>query len=98
MLNLLIIAEKKDAVTELSSGLTRNGYSCPVVSEENEVVTQLAKQTPDVILVATRDYHRMQELSQRVKQGKALPVIALVTRDALDIMNVPYNICVEPAD
>ncbi|MDP3879937.1 MAG: response regulator transcription factor [Dehalococcoidales bacterium] len=92
MLNLLIIAENKDAVTGLSSSLVRNGCSCPVVSGEKELATQLTRQTPDAILMATSDYQKIEDLSRRVKQSQDLPVIALVARDTLDAMNSQQSI------
>ena len=87
MLRLLIIAQVSEALAGLSSGLIRNGFACSILSHGNGLMGQITAESPDLILVET-DGHwvnsRMWQLAERMKQGRPLPIIALVGRDTLD--------------
>lgn len=100
MFNLLIISEKNASVTELCSRLVRNGYSCPVITDENEAIEQITGRDPDLVLLTT-SATRIRELCQKIKQKRDLPIIALVTRAMLNSVNGHQDIddfLVEPYD
>ncbi len=87
MVNLLIIGYKSKAVEELHSELIRNGFACSVISRGNEVIEQIAAQSPDLILVEMDDHlvdSRMRQIAEKMKQKRPLPIIALVAREMLD--------------
>ena len=105
MFSIFIIAEKSKTVTELRSGLIQNGFACSITSDGNEVIGQIAKQDPDLVLVEV-DGHLVnsgiRELCQRIKRERHLPIIALVCMETLhsvdshldmdDFVLRPYNV------
>jgi len=105
LFSIFIIAEKSKTVTELRSGLIQNGFACSITSDGNEVIGQVAKQDPDLVLVEV-DGHLVnsgiRELCQRIKRERHLPIIALVCMETLDdidghldvddFISNPYNV------
>ncbi len=105
MFSILIIATESKAVTELRSGLTQNGFVCSVTADGNEVIGQVAKQDPDLVLVEVAGHlvnSGIRELCQRTKLERHLPIIALVAGETLDdidghldvddFITNPYNV------
>ena len=87
MFSILIIATESKAVTELRSGLTQNGFVCSITADGNEVIGQVTKQGPDLVLVEMAGHlvnSGIRELCQRTKLERRWPIIALVTGEALD--------------
>ncbi len=91
MFSILIIAAESKAVTELRSGLTQNGFVCSVTADGNEVIGQVARQDPDLVLVEVTGHlvnpvirEFCQRTKQRTKRERRLPIIALVAGETLD--------------
>lgn len=87
MLNLLIIAQESKALEELSAGLVQNGFACSVIPPSQEIMEQVACQSPNLVLAemdSRWSTSRIRELSQRIKQETHLPIIALITREVFD--------------
>ncbi len=94
MFSILIIATESKAVTELRSGLTQNGFVCSVTADGNRVISQVARQDPDLVLVEVAGHpvnSAIKELCRSTRQRagleRLLPVIALVAEDRLDDIN-----------
>jgi len=83
--SILILAEVSEPIVELCSGLTRKGYDCSIspVGEDEKA--------PDLVLVET-DSFKMKTLSQGIKRDINLPIIALVHREMLDVVNTHLGI------
>ncbi len=104
MPRLLIIAQESEVLAELSSGLIRNSFACSILPYGNGLMEQIATQSPDLVLVEM-DGHLtnsgIRELCQRIKLEGQLPIIALVTREVLDSLDIDLNIddfVIKPCD
>lgn len=104
MPRLLIIARESNTQAGLYTSLARSGFACSFVSNNNEVLAQLSRQPPDLVLVEIdgRSMNStMWELIQDVRQQRHLPTIALVSEEMLesidgnldldDFLTSPYN-------
>lgn len=88
---LLIIAEENQGISELHSGLVQKGFVCAIASAKDDGIKKIVEQAPDLVLVAMNGQSansRMQELSQKIKQERPLPIMALVNKEALDSLDV----------
>lgn len=92
MFSILIIGQTSKAIAELHSGLAQNDFTCSVVSYEDDLVKRLVEQPPDLVLVEMDTHFGIQELSQKIKQGKHLPIIALVNREMLGSIDANLDI------
>ena len=94
MSSVFIIAEENEAVNELRLGLSQNGFACSITSDGKKVMEQVAEQAPDVVLVEINGHwvSSRQELSQRLKRKRPLPIIALVSKERLDSLDGDLNI------
>jgi len=91
LFSILIIAAESKAVTELRSGLSQNGFVCSVTAAGNEVIGQVARQDPDLVLVEVTGHlvnsvirALCKSAKQRTKLERRLPIIALVAGETLD--------------
>lgn len=92
MVTLCIVAEDRQAVDELCGRLTGDGYSCSVVSGVGEVTACAIEGAPALVLLQSGSYSRMRELARAIKQGRDIPVIALLHREMADNLDVePVN-------
>ncbi len=87
MFRILIFAEGDKSVEELSLRLTQRGYSCSLATKDRRVTEQIAKHTPDLVLVTGDSHARIEELSRQIKRDKNLPIIALVDPETLNMAN-----------
>jgi len=90
MLRLLMIAQETEALAELRSEITRNGFACDIVSQGEGVLEEITTHRPDLVLVemgGNLPAAGMQELVRRLKGERRLPVIALLPGDTLDSLN-----------
>jgi two-component system alkaline phosphatase synthesis response regulator PhoP len=88
---LLIITEESQGISELYSGLVQKGFACEIASAKDDGIKKIVEQAPDLVLVAMNGHwanSRMQELSQKIKQERPLPIVALVNKEALDSLDV----------
>ena len=84
MFRISMITKGDNAVAELRSGLSQNGFTCSTTYDSREVVEEVLERLPDLVLVDVDDYSRARELSQMIKRERPLPVVALVNRERLD--------------
>lgn len=90
MFSVLLIAEVNERIKELGSGLAESGFTCSIASDSEQAVEHLTEQTTDLVLVAMDGSIAgagIRHLTQRVKQERHLPVIALLSREALDSLD-----------
>jgi DNA-binding response OmpR family regulator len=82
---LLIIAEANQSLNGLRSELMQKGFACSTACAEGEVLKEIAKQAPDLVLMALngRPSQAMQELPRRIKEQRPLPIMALVNKETL---------------
>ena len=101
---LLIVADESEQIRELSSKLAQQGFICAITSDIENAIEQAAEEEPDLVLVAMDGLLPGSEawhLPQRVKRGRHLPVIALLSREALgnlDSIAIVDDFVVKPWD
>lgn len=103
MLRLLIIADETEQIRELRSGLVESGFICSIVPSDENAVEQVTEK-PDLILIAMEglsDCSWVRHLIYGVKQEGHIPVVALLSVEALGILDSAITIddfLVEPWD
>ena len=103
MFSIFVIAEESKTITGLCLELIQNGFACSIAPNRNEAVQQVAEQSPDLVLVEvdTHSANSRRELCQRIRGERHLPIIALVTREILDTLDIDLNIddfVIKPCD
>lgn len=90
MLKLLIIADETEQIREMISGLVESGFICSVVPSDENAVEQVTEQAPDLVLIAMEglsDCSWVRHLTCGVKQAGRIPVVALLSVEALGILD-----------
>lgn len=104
MFKVFIIADATDQIRELGSGLSHNGFTCSITPDGENAIEQLIEQAPDWVLIAMDGSSaslEIRDMLQRIKQEGHLPVIALISKEALDSVDSSLGIddfVVEPWD
>ena len=78
-----------------------NGCTCPIITNGDKIIGQLAEQSPDLVLMEIDNHARTWERWHTIKQRSQLPSIALLRREILDTVNGHPGIddfIVEPYD
>jgi DNA-binding response OmpR family regulator len=83
MFSILIISGSKQDMSPLCRGLIRQRFSCAVVPDGEKVTEQVLDQSPDLILMDIDNALRIKELTEKLKQEKERPVLALVSKEML---------------
>ncbi|NQT47701.1 MAG: response regulator transcription factor [Chloroflexi bacterium] len=86
MSSVSIVSENGDQIRDLVWGLVQSGFACSAVLSPLEAVDQLPLQSADVVLIhmdEAAEGSTLYELPQRIKEERQLPIITLVSRDAL---------------
>ena len=89
MPRLLVIARESRVLTALCDELARSGFSCSNASFNDEVTGLVANQSPDLILIEVNSHlpdSETRQLIKGIKQDTSLPIIALVPRENLSII------------
>ncbi len=93
LFRVLIIADRNRQIEELCSQLARKGFVCSVACNGKDVIEQAIEQVPDIVLLETNIISsKNRELSERIKQEKPLPVVGLLSRDALNGFDIDPNL------
>jgi len=95
LFNLLVIANETGQVRNLSSEITHKGYACSVTRNDENTLERVVRQAPNLVLIDMDSMpvsSKVWELTQRIKQERHIPVIALVSREVLNSSNYNLNI------
>ncbi len=102
LLNIFIIATEGDKGEELCLKLSQKGHICCIASNDEEVAAGIAEEALDLVLVESKSYSQIRELAQKIKQKRNLPIIALVEREMLGIVDSDLDLVddfvVKPCD
>jgi DNA-binding response OmpR family regulator len=89
MQNILIISNEIDRIRDLSSGLSRTGFSCTACSYVDDVLEQDARQSFNIVLVDMSAISLHGDSAwkwfRKLKLKRLLPVIALVSAPTLHL-------------
>jgi two-component system alkaline phosphatase synthesis response regulator PhoP len=90
MNNILIVTNEMDRVRELSSGLSRAGFSCTACIYADDVIEQDSRQSFNAVLVDVSSISAHGDSAwkwfRKLKLRRLLPVIALVSPPTLHVI------------
>ncbi|OGO06103.1 MAG: hypothetical protein A2Y60_06630 [Chloroflexi bacterium RBG_13_54_9] len=104
MFRATIIADRKEQVTRLGSELAGKGLICSIDTDGRKAAQKISRQALDLVLVTvdgTPDSSEMMHLARCIKKETGLPVVALLSRQALyrlDSGLIADDFVVEPWD
>jgi DNA-binding response OmpR family regulator len=102
LFRVLIAAASQGNVKELSGNLSELGYACLIASSVDKALEMSSEPTLDLVVCVVNDPTNCQQVSgliRKVKKERHLPVIALLARNTLGIMDDDSDIddfAVEP--
>lgn len=84
MPRVLIVGDENEQIRRLCSELKESGFDCLVVPHNAKVIGQFAGRSPDIVLL-NMDKESADSNTQagRIKEDNRIPVIALVSKEAL---------------
>ncbi|MCX5998257.1 MAG: response regulator transcription factor [Chloroflexi bacterium] len=86
MLKVLVVADGGRELPGIVSGLAREGLICAIVGTPSEAMEQVTQESPNVVLVHLNGHRPgspVYELPWKIKEERRVPVIALISRQAL---------------
>jgi DNA-binding response OmpR family regulator len=86
LINLAVIANQNAQTAKLCSELSRHGFQCFIIAN-NDVIEQIKKQKPDLLLVELTVSSDTEMLCRRLKQEPDLPILIMATPDRIDSFN-----------
>jgi len=104
LLKIFIVAYGKEQVRRLSSELAGKGLVCAIDSQAEKTIENVSEQAPDLVLVAIDGKPNSSEiihLARNIKEESYLPVIALLSRGALNRLDSDFpadDFVIEPWD
>ena len=104
MPRILIIAEQGQSLNGVHSGLIQSGFDCSIASTDGDITEQIGQRSPDLIMLEIRDKRdsELAKFPRKIKSGKHLPVIALISRQVIDRPDLDLeaidDFIIEPAD
>jgi DNA-binding response OmpR family regulator len=84
---VFIIANDSEPIRKLRVDLAQGGFDCLIVSQNNETIKQIARQSPELLLLDADEAKfgsEAWELAQRMRQEMNIPLIALMSREKLN--------------
>jgi two-component system alkaline phosphatase synthesis response regulator PhoP len=104
LFKVFMIADGKEQVRRLGSELASMGLVCSIDSEGEKAIEDVGERAPDLVLVTIDGKPHSSEmlhLARNIKEESHLPVIALLSRGALDRLDSAFpadDFVVEPWD
>ncbi|HEY94438.1 MAG TPA: response regulator transcription factor [Dehalococcoidia bacterium] len=95
MPDLIIIGRNNGKLAELQIALSRKGFGCSLTAYNEDITEYIANQLPDIVIAEVDGYQSgniTREYIQEIKIRTSLPVIALVSGDILENLDVDHNI------
>ena len=104
MFKTFIIADATEQIRELGSELVQKGFGYSIASKGKEAIEQVIEQAPDLVFIVMNGSSASpatRHLVQTIKQEINLPVVALLSRQALDSLSsemIIDDFVIEPWD
>lgn len=104
MFKVFIIADHTEQMRGLSSSLSHKGFTCSITPDGESAIEEVIEQGPDLVLIAMDGSlagSGTSSLLQRIKAERQLPVVALLSRGAIDRLDSHPSVddfVVEPWD
>lgn len=90
MPRVFIIANESDQARKLGTELAQMGFDCLIIPHNDGAIEQIARQSPGLILLDTDEAttgSEAWEQAQRIRQEREIPIIALVSKEKLNIID-----------
>jgi two-component system alkaline phosphatase synthesis response regulator PhoP len=90
MFKVLIVADDNERVAALSLGLAEKGFLCSIASTDDGRVKDVGTLSVDLVVVAVDGAapgSEMRNLPQRLKEKTRLPVVTLLSKESLDVLD-----------
>ena len=95
MFRVLIVADGREQVRELSLGLAENGFLCSIACPEDDNLKDVGRLSADLVVIAVDGAapgSETRNLPQRLKEETRLPVITLLSSESLDVLNSTVDV------
>ena len=95
MSRVFIIANEREQARQLRAELAQRGLDCLIVPSKDGAIEQIAGQSIGVMLLDTDETKfgsEAWEQTQRIRQGRQIPLIALVSRERLNDLHSSTSI------
>ncbi len=95
MPDLIIIGSTNGNLAGLQMALSRKGYNSSLTSYNEDIAEFISNQSPDVVIAEVNGYRSgnlAREYIQEIKVRTSLPIIALITNEILEDLDVDQNI------
>ncbi len=86
MLTAIVVSQKPEQFRELNSSLTSLGLNCSLIQSANGDIDDMPGRDPDLVLIAINGASpgsAFFNLPSKIKKERRLPVIALLSREAM---------------
>jgi DNA-binding response OmpR family regulator len=90
MFRVLIVADDSEAVRDLSLALAEKGFLCSIASPEDDELRHAGTLSADLVVIAVDGAapgSEMRGLPKRIKERTHLPVVALLSKESLDVLD-----------
>jgi DNA-binding response OmpR family regulator len=90
MFRVLIVADGSEAVRDLSLALAESGFLCSIASPDDSRLKNTATLSADLVVIAVGGAapgSEMRGLTRRLKERTHLPVVALLSKESLDVLD-----------
>jgi DNA-binding response OmpR family regulator len=95
MPDLIIIGKHNDELAKLQTELLRKGFTCTITPYIEEIAGYVSDKSPDLVLAEVDGYqpgNASREYIHQIKLRSSIPVIALVSSNILDELDVDPNV------
>lgn len=90
MFRVLIVADGSEGVRDLSLALAEGGFLCSIAPPGDDRLKVAATLSADLVVIAMNDASpgsEMRDLAGRLKERTRLPVLALLSKESLDLLD-----------
>ncbi|MDM7999239.1 MAG: response regulator transcription factor [Dehalococcoidia bacterium] len=104
MFKVLIVAGDTDQVRDLSLELAEKGFLCSIACAEDDRMKDIGALSADLVVIAVDGApprSEVRNLPRRLKEETRLPVVALLSKNSLDVLDVANELddfAMEPWD
>ena len=104
MFRVLIVADGSEGVRDLSLALAEGGFLCSIASPDDSRLKNAATLSADLVVIAVDGAApgtEMRRLPERIKERTRLPVITLLSKESLDVLDAAAEVddfALEPWD
>jgi DNA-binding response OmpR family regulator len=95
MFRVLMVADGSEQVRDLSLGLAEKGFLCSITSPDDDRLKDVGSLSADLVVIAVDGAapgSEMRNLPQRLKEKTRLPVVTLLSKQSLDVLDSTVDV------